>query len=96
MTWLDLCFTAGIDEGLRFFTFLNACLESKGKNGGNRVSEPKNDLCLLSHSTPELDDLISLRQGVLGEVNSLTLRTGIFTLNLTVSPGDALVIGDWW
>ena len=38
---------------------------------------------------PELDDLDALRQGVLGEVNSLTLRTGIFTLNLTVSPGDA-------
>eukprot|EP00434_Breviolum_minutum_P039033 symbB.v1.2.034639.t1/scaffold4472.1/size40791/3 len=31
-------------------------------------------------------------QGVLGEVNSLTLRTGIFTLNLTVSPGCPLPV----
>ena len=67
----------------------------------------KNDLCLfvsisslLSHSVLSLMILISLRQGVLGEVNSLTLRTGDFHLKphciTRLMRGWLVIGGDWW
>lgn len=57
---LDLCFTAGIDEGLRFFIFQNACLESKGEKYGKmeETEFPSQEWLVSSFPfNPELDDL---------------------------------------